>query len=301
MATYNGERYVREQILSIQNQSFQDWRLLISDDCSSDRTLKIIQQIAAKDSRISIVSHDTRYGSAKANFMNLIKAATAPYIMFCDQDDVWLPNKITKTYLQMCKLESKYGIDVPFLVFTDMKVVNENLSIISNSFEKYSNINPKRTRFPQLIAQSVGAGCTMMINRKLAEYACKVEKIDDIIMHDWWLSLIASAFGKIAFINESTSLYRQHDDNEVGAQAYSPLKKMRQLELMRKSMRNTVNQAYIFNKSYLIKNNQYKNNIYHFILSFKTHGIVALWHLIMSRCWKQGLRKIGQIFVVLTN
>lgn len=295
MATYNGERFVREQIESIQNQTFTDWQLLISDDGSSDATLAVVQALAEKDNRISIISSRIRYGSAKANFMALMSKASAQYVMFCDQDDVWLPTKIEKTLAQMRELEKNTGIDVPLLVFTDMKVVREDLSVISNSFEEYSKIDPRRTNFAQLIAQSVGAGCTMMVNHAAVTYALRAKNINDIIMHDWWLSLIASAFGKITYLNEPTSLYRQHDNNEVGAKHYSPLANLKSINSMEKSIAKTMIQANCFAESYALKTQQ-KAVISNYIEAYKKRSIVLL---ITSGCWKRGLRKAGQIYMLL--
>lgn len=97
LATYNGEQYIHEQIQSIITQKYTNWTLLISDDCSSDDTLNILREYEKMDSRIHIVSHGIRYGSAQANFMSLLSATTAQYISFCDQDDVWDSDKLSRT------------------------------------------------------------------------------------------------------------------------------------------------------------------------------------------------------------
>lgn len=293
MATYNGEQYIREQIESIQCQSFTAWRLLISDDCSSDNTPNIIQKFAEQDSRIYIVSDGIRHGSAKANFMSLMAKSKAPYVMFCDQDDVWLPTKIEKTYIRMRELEKSSDKNIPLLVFTDMKVVREDLSVISNSFVKFSNINPHRTKFPQLIAQSVGAGCTMMVNRIVVDYALKAKTNDGMIMHDWWISLIASAFGKIAYINESTSLYRQHGDNTVGAKRYSRTFNHNKIEAMQMSVQNTIIQAGLFKTVFSDSN---KRTIDLYIEAYKRRSLRMLFN---SKCWKNGLRKLGQMLICI--
>ena len=94
MATYNGERFIAEQIESIQRQSYKNWRLLVSDDCSTDGTLDVVRRYAAEDGRIRIVSEGVKHGGAKENFFSLMTCSDAPYCMFCDQDDVWLPDKI---------------------------------------------------------------------------------------------------------------------------------------------------------------------------------------------------------------
>lgn len=301
MATYNGEKYVREQVESIQKQSFTDWRLLVSDDCSTDATIDIIQSLMNKDKRIKIVSRGIRHGSAKSNFMNLLTKSDAPYVMFCDQDDVWLPNKIEMTYFGMKGMEQDKE-DVPLLVFTDMEVVDRELNTLHCSFERMSNINPHRTTLSQLLAQSVGAGCTMMINRTAVKYALKQKCYEGIVMHDWWLSLICSAFGHILFINKPTSLYRQHGENEVGASNYSPFARVFQFEEMRKSVLSTIQQAIAFRETY--RNEMTINQIRiinEFEAAGKTSGFYAMLHLVKSRCWKKGFRKLGQLIVFLSG
>lgn len=297
LASYNGECYIAEQIESIQQQTYTNWRLLISDDCSTDGTLDIVRRFASMDSRIEIVSANCKYGGAKENFFAAMGYSDSSYCMFCDQDDVWLPNKVEITLEAMMQLEAKAPL-VPTLVFTDMKVVSTNLDIIDDSFERFSAIDPTRTGFRQVLAQSIGAGCTMMINSMVRELALRIENTDDVIMHDWWLCLIASAFGQIGYLDVPTSLYRQHSNNEVGALKYSPLNKALHLDQMKNSVVDTIRQAGAV-RSYFedILDNEQLHIIGEFISISETKGLPAVIHLIRSGCWKRGLRKIGQIIV----
>ena len=136
MATYNGSCFVGEQIESIQSQTYRNWRLLVSDDCSTDGTLDVVKRFACIDSRIQIISEGVKHGGAKENFFSLMRHSDSRYCMFCDQDDVWLPEKISNTFASMRRLEGEYQ-DVPLLVFTDMKVVDGNLATIHESFERF--------------------------------------------------------------------------------------------------------------------------------------------------------------------
>lgn len=302
MATYNGERFVGEQIESVQAQTYQNWRLLVSDDCSSDGTLDVVRRYAADDRRIQIVSEDVHYGGAKENFIALMGKSDAPYCMFCDQDDVWSPEKIEKTFDVMLNMEGESEQEKPFLVFTDMRVVNEELGVIAESFETFSALDPSRTSFPQVVAQSFAAGCTMMINSVSRDLSLQVRDQSNVIMHDWWLSLVVAAFGRIGYLNERTSLYRQHGMNEVGAVAYSPLKRMIHTTAMRKSVADTVKQACEFMGCYGGSLSDAQLSILaEFIASGKTRGIPALVHLVKSGCWKRGLRKLGQVSVAMTS
>lgn len=214
MATYCGAHFLKEQIESILNQSHQDFNLYISDDGSSDDTLSIIRSF--HDSRIHIVEKNPHPGVI-GNFSHLMSFSTAPYILFSDQDDVWFKDKIEKTLQLMKEVENS---EIPVLVHTDLQVVDGALNLIHPSFFAYTKLKPlSHTTFPKLLTQNVVTGCTTMINRALLTLAHPVP--DQVAMHDWWLALIATAFGKIAVLNEPTMLYRQHAQNSLGAKKYN--------------------------------------------------------------------------------
>ena len=138
--------------------------------------------------------------------------------MFCDQDDVWNNDKIEKTYKKMQELEKLYGDSIPLLAHTDLEVVNEKLETLSFSMWKSEHINPRANTLNKLLMQNTITGCTMMINRTLAMKSLSISS--KAIMHDWWIGLVATAFGKIGFIEESTMRYRQHGRNDTGAKNY---------------------------------------------------------------------------------
>lgn len=295
MATYNGERYIAEQIESIQHQTYRNWQLLISDDCSTDQTLDIARRYASQDSRIHIVSEGVRYGGAKENFFSLIERATSAYAMFCDQDDVWLPNKVSETLNAEIALENG-NYEKPFMTFTDMKIVDRNLRVIAPSFEIDSNIDPYRKSFKQVIAQSIGAGCTMIINRKLLEMMRIPRDHSQIIMHDYWATIIAAAFGGIAFIPEQTSLYRQHSDNTIGADRFSMVERARHMDRMQDRYIGNVMQASVFLSTYesLLSMKQ-RSAIELYIDTIYEGPVSSIIGLVRSGCWKKGSRKIGQL------
>lgn len=299
MATYNGEKYLAAQIDSIIKQTFTDWRLIISDDCSSDATLQIARKYAEIDDRIYVLENKERFACAKGNFVNLIHFSDADYSMFCDQDDYWLPLKIQQSVENMSEMENKYGYSCPLLVFTDMQVVNDNLEVIAYSFEAYSGLNPTRNKFSQLLAQSIGAGCTMLMNRSLRELFEKTPDSQMMIMHDWWLTLIASAFGQIGHVDEPTSLYRQHDENSVGAVRYSPIKRVRTVDAMVDSVRLTLVQADSFKSVYRKMLPESKKIILdEYVALLNSKGVFRYKHLYKIGAWKSGLRKIGQLLAI---
>ncbi len=245
LAAYNGERYIGEQIESILGQTYQDWFLYIKDDCSTDGTLNIALKYEKKYSeKIRVIRAQKPSGSARNNFFSMIGLAGSSYIMTCDQDDVWLPDKIETTYRAMKEAESKDS-HVPVLVHTDLKVTDDDLNIISPSLFKMQDLDCRRDRLNNLLTQNIVTGCTVMINRSLAEYIKQVPR--QAVMHDWWMALIASALGKIVFIDKSTVLYRQHKGNQVGAKNVKSLeyilKRINSVESIKSGLRDTYIQA----------------------------------------------------------
>lgn len=300
MGTYNGERYVGEQIESIQAQTYKNWRLLVSDDCSSDATLDVVRRYAVEDERIRIVSEGVRYGGAKENFFALMAKSDAPYVMFCDQDDYWLPEKVEKTLEALLELESEYGAGKPMLAFCDMKVVDGSLNIIHESFEQYEKLRPQRTKMAQALAQALGAGCTFLTNRQLVEMAICCRDLSSVVMHDWWAAAIAAAFGHIAFIDEPLSLYRQHKNNEVGASRFSVASWLGRFADMRVSEHALVVQSQCFLNTYVSWLNADQRVACACLAgSMGRHGVVNVARLFTSGGWKAGFRKLGQLAVSL--
>ncbi len=213
LAVYNGEKYLAAQLDSILGGSFKNFNILIRDDGSTDNSLKIAENYANRYSQITVLQGEPT-GSACRNFFELIKAADDDYVMFCDQDDYWLPDKIQKTFEKMLVTESG-DKQTPVLIHTDLSVADAELNIIAPSFFKFQAISPERSALNNLLVQNNVTGCTAMINRSLLNLAKNVP--DFCAMHDWWLALLAAAFGKTAYLDEPTMLYRQHGDNQVGA------------------------------------------------------------------------------------
>ena len=218
MATYNGEKFVEQQIKSIILQSYKDWKLIIRDDNSSDRTKDILLKYVNRyPDKIKILDDNDHNLGIVGNFERLLQSSTSEYICFCDQDDVWLSNKLEVTLDKMKILESK-APGAPILVHTDMEVVDVKLNLVSKSFFKYQNINPSANSINRLMVHNTVTGCTLMINSELRDKAMPFPK--DIVIHDWYLALLASAYGLIDYKEEATVMYRQHGYNELGAVKY---------------------------------------------------------------------------------
>ena len=255
MATYNGELYLEEQIKSIIKQSYKNWILYIRDDGSKDNTLKIINRYTYKyPDKIKLIADDRGNLGSNMNFKELMQYSKNEYCMFCDQDDVWLEDKIKLSLDKIKKLENKYGKNTPILVHTDLKVVNEKLDEISESFWEYIKLNPSLTSINNLLVRNNITGCTIIMNNKLKEYSKKISV--QCCMHDWWIALVESSMGKIGIINQPTILYRQHNNNQVGATINTGLMNKigvyKNIHYMLKSsiLYDRINQAKAFYKQY---------------------------------------------------
>lgn len=219
ISTYNGKNYLIEQLDSLLNQTVEDFRVLIRDDGSQDNTIKIIKEYAIKYyNKICLVEDGFGNLGSSSSFMKLLEYSDSDYIMFCDQDDVWLPNKIELTMNKMREME-KLTVNEPCLVFSDLKVVDSKLKTISNSFWLHQKIDPKTSyNWKNIAVQNIITGCTIMINKHSKKYCLPFDL--SFLLHDQWLGITIAKSGKIDFIYDKTILYRQHNNNVAGAQNY---------------------------------------------------------------------------------
>ncbi|KAF3362596.1 dTDP-rhamnosyl transferase RfbG [Chlamydiales bacterium STE3] len=219
LAVYNGEQFIEEQITSILNQSYPLIHLIIRDNASQDATKAIIKKIVAEHpGKITLISSPTNDGVI-GNFAKLAEASSADYVMFSDADDIWQQDKVAQSLEKMQQLEEIHGPKFPLLVHTDLTIVNRDQQLIHSSFWKYSNLVPEKGHYlSRQLVQNVITGCTVLTNRPLLDLALPFPH--DIVMHDWWLGLVAIALGKVACIDKQTMLYRQHGGNDTGAKRY---------------------------------------------------------------------------------
>ena len=184
LAAYNGEAYIRQMIESVLNQTYPNFQLILSDDGSDDHTAQILSSYADKyPQKVIHYCSGQRFGNAQKHFMHLLSHfQDAPYIMFCDQDDVWYPDKIEKTLHKMLCVES--AKNVPVLVHSDLRVVDRAGEPIAPSFCAHSAIDGNRLQLNHLLVQNVVTGCTVMINGSLAEIASRKYDTDAMLMHD---------------------------------------------------------------------------------------------------------------------
>lgn len=304
LAAYNGEKYIGKQIESLLAQTVQDFKLYICDDGSTDRTLSIITEYAGQyPKKIFVAQNKVNSGGAKYNFIQMMIRHKDDYVMLCDQDDVWLQNKIEKTLAKMNSMEALYGDSMPLLVFTDLKVVDSRLKIISDSYQKTMAADFSKTSLHHIMVQNILAGCTAMYNKALADIIRNSP--DYMVMHDWWLILLASAFGQIGVVDEQTILYRQHETNDTGVKKARSLKHIAYEVSHYSKMAAAINQTYMQADSLLkMYRDRLSEGQIKLLISYSSipgqMRIRRLKTLFQCRTFKNGLtRKIAQIMIVL--
>lgn len=231
MATYDGDVYLREQIDSLLNQSFTDWHLYVHDDGSADDTVSILEDYSKQyPQKITLLQYPSQGGACR-NFLSILDTVDAPYYMFSDQDDVWLPEKIEKSFNRMKLLEMQYS-EKPIIIHSDLLVVDATLHTLAPSFIRNQQIKIGAMRsFEDYAATNTVTGCTMLFNHKAKQ--CIKKPYEKAIMHDAWICLsVVSHQGIVDFIDEPLIQYRQHGDNTLGARDMSlqtPIYKLRHL------------------------------------------------------------------------
>lgn len=227
LATYNGEKYLREQIESILNQTYSNIRLIISDDGSIDRTIEIIREYEEKDKRVIGYFQEKNLGYVK-NFEFLLSKVENEIYMLSDQDDYWLPEKVEHTYNRLKETDAD-------LVFSDLEVVDENLKMIYPSFNDYMKLSRKIKKYInsyklQYLYNCV-TGCTLMSKKKFVKLILPLPQVSKYAIHDTWIATTVANKGKVEYLDEKTIKYRQHGNNQVGTDKISH--KFKELEQVR--------------------------------------------------------------------
>lgn len=255
LATYNGAEYIGKQIDSILAQTNTKWHLTVSDDGSTDETVLILENYQSHyPDRICRVRSGKKFGNAKDHFYWLLQNCDADYIFFCDQDDVWKPDKVEKSIDALKTMEEQHGKTCPVMAFTDLTVVDAQLNPVFDSLMYIQQQNPDIRDYRQLLFKNVVNGNTQAINRSLRDLSLECVDFSSTMMHDWWIAITAARFGKITYLPEQTVLYRQHGDNSVGANnahtARFFLHKLTNLSELQKNLSEKARQAGVFLETY---------------------------------------------------
>lgn len=208
MATYNGEKYLVEQLDSIINQTYHNWNLLIRDDNSTDKTLEIIQNYHKKDKRIKILKDNKGNLGIVRNFEELLKSSESEFIMFSDQDDIWVENKLDM-YLKMIEKIKNKG----FMIHSDAILFDKNKSnILKDTFISKKAINKG---LENVFFNYFVQGATILISKEIKNFILPFPK--EVYLHDRYIHLISELFFERIFVNKALIYYRQHGDNQIGA------------------------------------------------------------------------------------
>ena len=211
LSVHGDSHFLKDFLDSLANQSFRDFTLYCRFD--GDPAASTLDAIGSFPS--AVVLSDRNHIGVAASYRKLLERATeSRYVMLADQDDVWHPDKIARSVRAIEEAESALPPGTPVLVHSDLSVVDESLRSIAPSMIRYQSLNPARTSLADLMIQNNATGCTMIVNRPLADLA---HIPDAAICHDWYLALIAAAFGSIVFLPDSLVDYRQHKENVFGA------------------------------------------------------------------------------------
>lgn len=205
MATYNGEKYIHQQLGSILSQISESDEVIISDDSSSDKTVEIIKTF--DDKRIRLLDNN-RFYSPPYNFENALKKATGDMIFLSDQDDIWLENKVKI----MVELLQQYD-----LVVSDCIIINENNTILQESFFK---IRGSKKGFLNNLIKNSYMGCCMAFDRRILDIALPFP--ENLPMHDMWIGMIGELYGITYFCDQKLVKYRRHENSASPTFGISP-------------------------------------------------------------------------------
>ena len=230
LATYNGEKYIKEQVESILNQTYENIQIIISDDCSTDKTRQVLKEYENNE-KIKIFYQEKNLGYVK-NFEFLLKQVESNLYMLSDQDDVWKKEKVEKS---VEKIESE-KLD---LVFGDLEVVDENLNTLYKSYNRYMHLIHKIKKYQKdyrlQYLYNCMTGCTIISRKNWIDKVLPFPTNSKYVIHDYWIGLIIALNGKVGYLDTPYILYRQHGTNQVGtkkaSKQYNELKKVRDMSI----------------------------------------------------------------------
>lgn len=205
LATYNGSRYLEPLMDSLLNQFYQNIEIIVRDDGSSDNTIEVLKRYASYGN-VSIIQGENV--GVPESFFRLLRLSSSgsDYFAFCDQDDVWQRDKVARA-IRFLEISPR---EVPSMYCARVLIVDEKLNV--NGF---SRIPRRAPSFENAITENIATGCTIVINKAARDLLLQ-ECPKHAVMHDWWIYLVISAFGKVVYDQEPRIWYRQHSSNVVG-------------------------------------------------------------------------------------
>ncbi len=299
LATYNGEKFIREQLDSLLDNNWEDMTIEVCDDGSTDGTVDIVNEYVEKYEGITLHRNEKNLGYVM-NFMEGIKRSTSPYIMLCDQDDIWHSDKIQKTYERMKRLEGQVEGKMPLLVYSDAMNFDSDTGEELGLFHKSSHLDTRKVDPAHLFMENKCIGCTVMVNGAIREYLKELP--GEIRVHDWWLAMICSCFGKITYINESTLQYRQHSGNMIGGSGFSTYvgNRLKNIQKQRQAIWDTFAQGKafcdVFSSGLTGENREIATR---FAAMAESNFLRRKWWLVRYGFWKSGLVRNIALFLLI--
>lgn len=200
LCTYNGEKYLDEQLQSILNQTYQNLEIVIVDDCSTDQTISIIEIYAAKDPRIKIYINDYNLGFNK-NFEKAIGLTTGDYISISDQDDIWKPFKLE---LLLNNIKDNW------LIFSNSSFIDHNGIDVNKKL--LENFSLKNRTYKSILLNNWLTGHAVLFKKELLKY---IIPFPEKIFYDWWIGFVVIYHHKVSYLEDSLTLYRIHQDSVI--------------------------------------------------------------------------------------
>ena len=212
IATYNGEKYILEQLESVVSQTVPPDTIYIYDDCSTDNTIKLISDWKKRNTvKNVIVRKNSENKGYTRNFLEALFEIDDEFIFLCDQDDVWKKDKI-ESYRSF--LDGQSDKHLPLLVTSGYSVTDENLHVVRE--QHVSAGSTHRVALKSFLKDCSYPGMTFCVNRALKEKAKELFSVENIAFHDYFLSLVALKYGQLFCIQKNLVLYRQHGNNQLG-------------------------------------------------------------------------------------
>lgn len=213
LSTFNGEKFLNEQLDSIVDQDHSNWQLIIRDDGSTDSTVQLLHAFQQRfPEKVKIIKDEKGNLGFCNSFTELLPHSTSNYILFCDQDDRWKKNKIS-TLLSCIRSEEEKKPASAHLVFSDLGLINEQSAALPGSFLDLSGYK-KQDGQQVFFLKNYVPGCNLLFNKKLLSLA--METSNHLGLHDHWLLFNCAAIGKITFVDQQLMDYRVHGNNTIG-------------------------------------------------------------------------------------
>ena len=254
LAAWNGSTHLPELLDSLLSQTDSDFTVLMQDDGSADHTPDLLRAVAEQDSRFILTPGQGQHLGAAGNFISLIQQSDADYTLLCDQDDIWEPGKIAVLKAALRQKEEQSAVTMPLLVHSDCSLIGESGEPIADSFFRHQGWDPQAVTLQQLLVQNNVTGCTLIMNAPLRKLVASHAKARELFMHDWFIALTAASFGRIGFVDQPLTRYRQHGNNVMGASARPLLLRgldaLRNREDAKRRIRLTYTHTAVFRKLY---------------------------------------------------